>query len=74
MKPTELLRRLISNSSRKGQIVLDSFGGSGSTLVACEELSRRAFLIEIDPTYCDVILARFEALTSKKAELEERVA
>jgi DNA modification methylase len=74
MKPTELLRRLISNSSRKDQIVLDSFGGSGSTLVACEELARRAFLIEIDPTYCDVILARFEALTSKKAELEERVA
>jgi site-specific DNA-methyltransferase (adenine-specific) len=73
MKPTELLRRLIANSSRQGQIVLDSFGGSGSTLAACEDLGRRAFLMEIDPAYGDVILARFEALTAKKAELEERV-
>jgi DNA modification methylase len=73
-KPVELIRRLVSNSSRRGQIVLDSFGGSGSTLIACEELSRHAFVMELDPAYCDVIIARFEALTDQKARLEEPVA
>jgi DNA modification methylase len=66
-KPVELLRRLIANSSRRGHIVLDPFGGSGSALVACQELSRRAFVMEIDPAYCDVIMARFEALTGHRA-------
>ncbi|HEV8176416.1 MAG TPA: DNA modification methylase [Gemmatimonadales bacterium] len=73
-KPVELLRRLVSNSSRRGQIVLDCFGGSGSTLIACEDLSRRAFLMELDPAYCDVIIARFETLTGKKARLRGRIA
>lgn len=73
-KPVELLRRLVSNSSRRGQIVLDCFGGSGSTLIACQELSRRAFLMELDPAYCDVIIARFETLTGKKARRGARVA
>jgi site-specific DNA-methyltransferase (adenine-specific) len=73
-KPVELIRRLVSNSSRRGQIVLDSFGGSGSTLIACEEMSRRAFVMELDPAYCDVIIARFEALTDQEARLEAQVA
>lgn len=73
-KPVELIRRLVSNSSRRGQVVLDCFGGSGSTLIACEELSRRAFLMELDPAYCDVIIERFETLTGKNARLEARVA
>jgi site-specific DNA-methyltransferase (adenine-specific) len=70
-KPVELLQRLVSNSSRKGQTVLDPFAGSGSTLIACEQLGRRARVIEIDPTYCDVILARFESLTGQPAMSEE---
>jgi len=72
-KPVELIRRLVSNSSRRGQVVLDPFGGSGSTLIACEELSRRAFLMELDPVYCDVIIERFETLTGTKVRLEGKV-
>src|SRR4029079_2241045 len=63
MKPIELLRRLISNSTPRGQSVLDPFAGSGSTLIACEILARRCIATEISPAYCDVTLARFEALT-----------
>lgn len=59
-KPVELVSRLIANSSRSGQIVLDPFAGSGSTLMAAEALDRIAYLVELDPTYCDVILARFQ--------------
>ncbi len=66
-KPVELLRRLISNSSRRGQSVLDPFAGSGSGLVACELLGRRFFGIEIDPIYCDVTIARYESLTGSRA-------
>jgi DNA modification methylase len=73
-KPVALLRQLISNSSRRGQVVLDPFCGSGSALIACEELSRRAFVMELDPTYCDVTIARFEALTGLHARLEAEVA
>lgn len=73
-KPVELLRRLISNSSRRGQIVLDSFGGSGSALVAAEQLERRAYLMEIDPAYADVIVSRYESLTGEVAHLEEDTA
>jgi len=73
-KPVELIRRLVSNSSRRGQVVLDSFGGSGSALIACEQLERRALLMEIDPNYCDVILARYEALTGNRPRLEEGAA
>jgi len=67
MKPVELLELLVRNSSRAGEIVLDPFAGSGSTLAACERLDRRAFLIELDPGYCDVIVARYEALTARTA-------
>jgi DNA modification methylase len=49
--------------------VLDLFGGSGSTLIACEQLKRRAFLMEVEPIFCDLIIRRFEALTGTKASL-----
>ena len=55
-------------SSREGENILDLFGGSGSTLIACEQTYRRAFLMEIDPAYCDVIVQRWEEFTGKKAE------
>jgi DNA modification methylase len=69
MKPVELIERAIQNSSLVGQIVLDTFGGSGSTLIACEQTKRVARLIELDPKYCDVIVTRWENLTGLKAEL-----
>lgn len=67
MKPIRLLARLIRNSSRQGQTVLDTFGGSGSTLIACEQMNRDCYTMELDPHYCDVIIARWEKLTGKKA-------
>ena len=69
MKPIELIGRLIHNSSEKGQIVLDLFGGSGSTLIACEQLGRKCYMMEYDPKYVDAIIERYEELTGKKAEL-----
>jgi len=69
MKPVELIVRAINNSSRAKELVLDPFGGSGSTLIAAEQTQRHARLIELDPKYCDVILARWEKLTGKTAEL-----
>lgn len=68
MKPVRLIGNLIRNSSRKGEIVLDTFGGSGTTMIACEQLGRRCRMMELDPHYCDVIIARWEKLTGKKAE------
>jgi DNA modification methylase len=70
-KPVELPERAISNSSKKGQLVLDLFGGSGSTLIACEKTGRQARLMELDPAYCDVIIKRWEDFTGKKAILQE---
>jgi len=67
-KPVELAVRAIQYSSRPGENVLDLFGGSGSTLIACEQTDRRAFLMEIDPAYCDVIVQRWEQFTGRKAE------
>lgn len=67
MKPVELFGYLVRNSSRKGQIVLDLFGGSGTTMVVAEQMERSARLMELDPHYCDVILARWEKLTGKQA-------
>jgi DNA modification methylase len=66
-KPVELAARAIQYGSRPGENVLDLFGGSGSTLIAAEQLGRRAFIVEIDPLYCDVILTRYERFTGKKA-------
>lgn len=67
MKPPELIERALKNSSDPDAVVLDAFGGSGSTLVACEKTGRQARLVELDPAYCDVIVARWEGLTGKKA-------
>ncbi|MGD9657337.1 MAG: site-specific DNA-methyltransferase, partial [Methylocystis sp.] len=69
MKPVELVERAIRNSSKSRDIVLDCFGGSGSTMIACEKTGRQARLIELDPKYCDVIVQRWEEFTGKKAEL-----
>jgi DNA modification methylase len=69
MKPINLVQRMIEWSSRHGEIVLDLFGGSGSTLIACEKIGRKARLMELDPKYCDVIVKRWEDFTGKKAEL-----
>jgi DNA modification methylase len=68
-KPVELAVRALSYSSLQGENVLDLFGGSGSTLIACEQTGRKAHLMEIDPLYCDVIVQRWEKFTGKKAEL-----
>jgi DNA modification methylase len=67
-KPVELAVRAIQYSSRIGENVLDLFGGSGSTLIACEQTNRKAFLMELDPPYCDVIIQRWEQFTGRKAE------
>lgn len=69
MKPVELVERAINNSSKVGDIVLDGFGGSGSTLIAAEKTRRKARLMELDPKFCDVIVQRWEEYTGKKAEL-----
>lgn len=68
MKPIKLLARQIKNSSRMGEKVLDLFGGSGSTLITCEQLNRKCFMMEYDPVYVDVIIERWENFTGKKAE------
>jgi hypothetical protein len=70
MKPVELIERAIHNSSRKGDLVLDPFGGSGSTLIACERTGRRARMLELDPVYVDVMVRRWQECTGKEATLE----
>ena len=67
-KPVELAIRAMQYSSRPGENVLDLFGGSGSTLIGCEQTDRRAFLMELDQAYCDVIVQRWEEFTGRKAE------
>jgi DNA modification methylase len=67
-KPVELAVRAIQYGSRQGENVLDLFGGSGSTLIAAQQVGRRAFLMELDPLYCDVIVERFEKFTGQKAK------
>ena len=62
MKPIPLVARAINNSSRKGEVVLDLFGGSGTTLIACEELKRKALIMELDERYVDVIIKRYSRL------------
>ena len=69
-KPVELPERALQNNSKSGDIVLDLFGGSGSTLIAAEKVGRHAHLMELDPKYCDVIVKRWENFTGKKAKLE----
>lgn len=67
MKPVELVARALINSSSKGDIVLDPFGGAGSLILAAEQLGRRGRSIELDPGYCDVIVKRWETMTGRKA-------
>lgn len=69
-KPVELPERAITNSSKQGDEILDLFGGSGSTLIACEKTGRTARLMELDPKYCDVIVKRWQDFTGKQAILE----
>jgi len=69
-KPVELIERALSNSSKSGDVVADLFGGSGSTLIACERRNRKARLMEIDPKYADCIVRRFEEYTGKQAKLD----
>ncbi len=71
MKPVELIENALAHASKPGQVVLDLFGGSGTTLIACEKKGRYARLNELDPKYCDVILTRWEQFTGKTATLEE---
>jgi DNA modification methylase len=70
MKPVELVERAIRNSSKSRDTVLDPFGGSGSTLIACERAGRQARLIELDPKYCDVIVQRYQDHCGNSAVLE----
>ena len=67
-KPIALCSRAIKSSSRENEIVLDVFGGSGSTLIACEQLNRTCYMMELDPKYCDVIIKRWEDYTGLTAE------
>ena len=71
MKPVDLFQYQLCNSTKTGAVVLDSFGGSGTTIIAAERTKRAARLVEIDPRYCDVIVQRWEAFTGRKAELIE---
>jgi site-specific DNA-methyltransferase (adenine-specific) len=69
MKPVELITNELKISSNKQSVVVDFYGGSGSTLIACEQLERVCYMCEIDPKYVDVIIKRWENLTGQKAEL-----
>jgi DNA modification methylase len=71
MKPVDLIKYPIENSSQAGDIVFDGFGGSGTTLIACEMTGRKARLMELDPIYCDVIVRRWEQFTGRTAVLEK---
>jgi DNA modification methylase len=70
MKPVALVERAIRNSSKSRDIVLDPFGGAGSTLIACEKTGRQARLVELDPKYCDVTVERWQAWAGGTATLE----
>ena len=66
-KPVALSSRAILNSSKKEDFILDIFGGSGSTLIACEKINRNCYMMELDTTYCDIIIERWQNYTGKKA-------
>jgi DNA modification methylase len=70
-KPVELAVRAMQYSTRSGENILDPFAGSGSSLIGAEQTGRKAFLIEIDPLYCDVSITRWQDFTGKQAILEE---
>jgi len=73
-KPVELIERALNNSSKGGDVILDLFGGSGSTLIACQKNGRKARLMDLDPKYCDVIVKRWEDFTGEKATLWQKEA
>ena len=70
MKPVELVERAIRNSSKTRDTVLDPFGGSGTTVIACEKSGRQARVVELDPKYCDVIVRRYQEFSGQTATLE----
>jgi DNA modification methylase len=70
MKPVELVERALVNSSKTGDLILDLFGGAGSTLIGCERRGRKARLMEIDPKYADVIVRRYQDYSGKLAVLD----
>lgn len=70
-QPIDLITFALKHSSKDNDIILDVFGGSGSTLIACEQLNRKCYMMELDEHYCDVIINRWESFTGKKAELIE---
>ena len=69
MKPIELIANALENSTKENDCVLDVFGGSGSTLIACEQLNRKCYMCELDPHYCDIIIERWQNLTGETAQL-----
>ena len=69
MKPIELVANCILDGTKEGDVVLDVFGGSGTTMIAAEQLNRKCYMMEIDPHYCDVIIARWEKESGKVAQL-----
>jgi len=71
MKPVALIEYGLSHASKRGDIVLDPFGGSGSTLIACEQVGRVARLLELEPRYIDVIINRWQEFTGLKATLDD---
>lgn len=72
MKPIKLIEILIRNSSKPGEIVLDLFGGSGSTMMAAEQMERACYMMEYDPKYTDIIIDRWESMTGGEAKLIKR--
>ncbi len=70
-KPVRLAERALRKNSQRGDIVLDAFAGSGSTLIGCEQMLRRCYLMDLDPKYCDVVVKRYETFTGRKAEKKE---
>ena len=70
MKPVSLLQRALQNNSKQGDEILDLFGGSGSTLIACEKTARDCRMMELDPKYCDVIIKRWQDFTGQQATIE----
>ena len=68
-KPPTLHEKAIKRCTQVGDVVLDLFGGSGSTMIACEQLKRACYMTEIDPVFCSLIITRYEKLTGQKAQL-----
>ncbi|GHU29249.1 hypothetical protein FACS1894152_7550 [Bacilli bacterium] len=70
MKPIALVAKALGNSSKKNDLVLDLFGGSGSTLIACEQTNRKCYMMELDPKFCDLIIRRWQNYTGREAVRE----